>query len=149
MLVFKENVLKHISHNTNPANTWRMGANKFTDWTDEEFHRFYLMQDQNCSATYGSMQYRDPTLPTSYDWRDEGIVSPVKNQGKCGSCWTFSTTGAMESHWAIYKSVAPPLLSEQQLVDCAGAFDNHGCHGGLPSHAFEYINYVGGLTSED
>lgn len=71
------------------------------------------------------------------------MVSPVKNQGNCGSCWTFSTVGAMESHWNILGKGKNQTFSEQQLVDCAGAFDNHGCNGGLPSHAFEYIKYNG------
>ena len=87
-------------------------------------------------------------IPSHWDWRDYGIVSPVKNQAKCGSCWTFSTVGAMESHY-IKKYGQFRNLSEQQLVDCAGAFDNYGCNGGLPSHAFEYILSAGGLTTED
>jgi len=52
---------------------------------------------------------------------------------ECGSCWTFSTTGAVESHWALHTGNAPLLFSEQQLVDCAGNFNNFGCNGGLPS----------------
>jgi len=74
-------------------------------------------------------------------------VSPVKNQGHCGSCWTFSSTGALEAH---YKKKTGRLvsLSEQQLLDCAGNYDNHGCNGGLPSHAFEYVKENGGIDSE-
>ncbi|NXI32190.1 CATH protein, partial [Sterrhoptilus dennistouni] len=68
--------------------------------------------------------------------------------GPCGSCWTFSTTGCLESAIAI---ATGKLLSlaEQQLVDCAQAFNNHGCSGGLPSQAFEYILYNKGLMGED
>ncbi|NXG69660.1 CATH protein, partial [Baryphthengus martii] len=87
--------------------------------------------------------------PDSIDWRKEGnYVTPVKNQGPCGSCWTFSTTGCLESAIAI---ATGKLLSlaEQQLVDCAQAFNNHGCSGGLPSQAFEYILYNQGLMGED
>jgi len=62
------------------------------------------------------------------DWRQLGVVSPVKNQGHCGSCWTFSAIAAVESHWSIAtRTLPPPDLSEQQLVDCAGAFNNSGC----------------------
>ena len=77
-----------------------------------------------------------------------GVVSPVKNQGKCGSCWTFSTVGCLEAHYLL-KYGQFRNLSEQQLVDCAGDYDNHGCSGGLPSHAFEYIKDNGGITTED
>jgi len=75
------------------------------------------------------------------------VVTPVKDQGECGSCWTFSTVGAMESHWNILGKGRNVLFSEQQLVDCAWGFDNYGCEGGLPSQAFEYIRYIGGLES--
>lgn len=126
-----------------------MGVNKFSDWTWEEFKNTYLQAEQNCSATYGILEAEDLSCPWKFDWRKKGKVSPVKDQGNCGSCWTFSTTGAMESHYAIVNKVDPPLLSEQQLVDCAGAFNNFGCDGGLPSQAFEYIRYAGGITSED
>jgi cathepsin H len=76
------------------------------------------------------------------------MVSPVKNQGSCGSCWTFSTVGSLESHWNILGKGKNVTFSEQQLVDCAGAFENDGCKGGLPSHAFEYIRYAGGIESD-
>jgi len=76
------------------------------------------------------------------------MVTPVKNQGSCGSCWTFSTVGSLEAFWNILKKGKNLTFSEQQLVDCAGKFDNHGCNGGLPSHAFEYIRYAGGIQSE-
>jgi cathepsin H len=87
-------------------------------------------------------------IPEEKDWRTQGAVTPVKNQGKCGSCWTFSSTGCLESH-NILKHGKTALLSEQNLLDCAQAFDNHGCNGGLPSHAFEYIHYNGGLDTEE
>jgi len=132
-----------------------MGLNQYSDMSDKEFFEHYkLMAPQACSA----MNEKDNLLaklfadfedrPSHVDWREEGKVSPVKNQGHCGSCWTFSTTGALEAHYRIYKN-SEPIFSEQQLVDCAGDFENHGCHGGLPSHAFEYIKYTSnGLESE-
>ena len=85
-----------------------------------------------------------------WDWNWRSKVSAVKDQGSCGSCWTFSTVGAMESHIAIkygFKFPKIPLFSEQQLVDCAYEFNNNGCSGGLPSQAFEYIRWRGGITS--
>jgi cathepsin H len=71
----------------------------------------------------------------------------VKNQGSCGSCWTFSTTGGLESAWAIAGNKLG-MLAEQYLVDCAGGFDNHGCNGGLPSQAFQYLMWAGGQEAE-
>lgn len=87
-------------------------------------------------------------MPTQKDWRENGIVSPVKNQAHCGSCWTFSTTGALEAAHA-QATGKMVLLSEQQLVDCAGDYNNFGCNGGLPSQAFEYVRFNGGLDTED
>ena len=75
-------------------------------------------------------------------------MSGVKDQGSCGSCWTFSTVGALEAAHAI-KRKEMILFSEQQLVDCAQNFKNMGCDGGLPSQAFEYIKYNGGLDRMD
>lgn len=94
------------------------------------------------------MRYDHAAVPAAKDWRDVGAVSPVKNQGKCGSCWTFSSTGCLESHRKLTLGGEMVLLSEQNLLDCAGAFDNHGCNGGLPSHAFEYVRYNGGIDTE-
>ncbi|MQM20318.1 hypothetical protein Taro_053336 [Colocasia esculenta] len=131
----------------------------FADMTWEEFQAHHLGAAQNCSATLkGNHRLTDEELPNMVDgfmvsplqrdWREVGIVSPVKNQGRCGSCWTFSTTGALEAAYAQLtgKNIS---LSEQQLVDCASAFNNFGCSGGLPSQAFEYVKYNGGLDTED
>jgi len=148
--IFQSNVERIIRHNANPYKTYTKGINKFTDLSDEEFSRMYLGASQNCSATYNKkIPFKNrKNIPNYWDWRNKSIVSPVKNQGKCGSCWTFSTTGAIEAHYALLNNVTAPILSEQQLVDCAQAFDNHGCRGGLPSHAFEYIKYNQGLQFE-
>jgi cathepsin H len=106
--------------------------------------------EQNCSATRSSPLTASGAndVPSSWDWSDHGGVSPVKDQGSCGSCWTFSTVGCLEAAQLIQNGRLV-TYSEQQLVDCAGAFDNHGCNGGLPSHAFEYLNYAGGISTED
>ncbi|XP_030490249.2 pro-cathepsin H isoform X2 [Cannabis sativa] len=146
--IFKEN-LKLIKSTNKKGLNYTLAVNHFADWTWEEFNRHRLGAAQNCSATLkGNHKLTDVVLPETKDWRQEGIVSPVKDQGHCGSCWTFSTTGALEAAYkqAFGKDIS---LSEQQLVDCAGAFNNFGCHGGLPSQAFEYIKYNGGLETEE
>jgi len=152
--IFSHNVRTVIDpHNqafSRGEKTWDMEANKFADMTFEEFKEFYKMKDgfgleQDCSATLSPKQSqfkKQMRIPKSKDWRKDGVVTPVKNQLNCGSCWTFSSTGAAESHYAL-KHNKLLSLSEQQLVDCAGLYDNFGCDGGLPSHAFEYIRYLG------
>ncbi|PKA49954.1 Cysteine proteinase 2 [Apostasia shenzhenica] len=129
--------------------SYTLGINQFADLTWEEFRATRLGAAQNCSATLkGNHRLAEAVLPETKDWRDDGIVSPVKDQGHCGSCWTFSTTGALEAAYTQLtgKGIS---LSEQQLVDCAVAFNNFGCNGGLPSQAFEYIKYNGGLDTEE
>lgn len=147
---FKSSVNTISLHNADPMRTWTMGINQFSDLSDAEFEAKVLMSPQKCSATNGVSAPGSPAdLPAAMDWREKGVVSEVKNQGHCGSCWTFSTVGCLEAHMAIkYQNWMAPRLSEQQLVDCAGAFDTAGCNGGLPSHAFEYIKYAGGLSTE-
>jgi cathepsin H len=131
------------------THTWTQGLNDYSDLTFEEFKAIRVMAPQDCSATEHNLKVSATTkklaIPQSYDWVNYGVVTPVKNQGSCGSCWTFSTIAALESHWNILGKGNNVLFSEQQLVDCAGAFDNDGCDGGLPSHAFEYIRHAGGI----
>lgn len=149
-----------IEHNSQTDKTYTKGINKFSDMTDEELVEYFKLDkkgaraEQHCSATQGpymphAMVAHHHDLPRHWDWREHRGVTPVKNQGSCGSCWTFSTVGALEAHMLLkYHHFTP--LSEQQLVDCAGAFDNHGCEGGLPSHAFEYITVEShGISSEE
>ncbi|KAG9135606.1 hypothetical protein Leryth_002340 [Lithospermum erythrorhizon] len=146
--VFSESLRTIRLHNKKKL-SFTLGVNEFADLTWDEFRKHRLGAAQNCSATSkGSLKLPNVVLPEKKDWRDDGIVSPVKAQGGCGSCWTFSTTGALEAAYAqaFGKGIS---LSEQQLVDCAGAFNNFGCHGGLPSQAYEYIKYNGGLETEE
>lgn len=147
--VFLENKQRIEGHNAG-NHTFQMGLNQFADMTFAEFRKKYLWQQpQNCSATKGNFASGAGLYPSAMDWRKKGnYVTPVKNQGSCGSCWTFSTTGCLESAIAIQTGKLLNL-AEQQLVDCAQDFNNHGCSGGLPSQAFEYILYNRGLMDEE
>jgi cathepsin H len=143
--IFNENL--RVIEETNAMNlSYTLGVNEYTDLSWEEFSARFLMAPQHCSATEGNYVARGVGADPSIDWRTKGVVTPVKNQGSCGSCWAFGTTGAVESHWAL-SSGKLLTLSEQQLVDCGRPFGNMGCNGGLPSQAFEYIKHAGGIES--
>jgi len=144
--------LREVGEINAKGGRWTAALNEFSDLSWDEFKASVLMIPQNCSATHRSTRRaRDPdsarSVPPSIDWRDYGALNAVKNQGHCGSCWTFSTIGTLESH--VYLKYGTMLnLSEQELVDCAGAYNNHGCSGGLPSQAYEYLMAAGGVESE-
>ena len=150
--VWEANVQRIEAHNAAPS-TWRMGVNKFADLTPAEFQALYVTGGYvNDYAGRGLAHKRftwrkNSSLPASVDWTQKGAVTPVKNQGQCGSCWAFSTTGSLEGA-TFLKNGTLPSLSEQQLVDCAGSTGNQGCNGGLMDDAFQYIHDNGGITSE-
>eukprot|EP00397_Hematodinium_sp_SG-2012_P042358 GEMP01046836.1.p1 GENE.GEMP01046836.1~~GEMP01046836.1.p1 ORF type:complete len:341 (+),score=59.48 GEMP01046836.1:128-1150(+) len=145
--IFEANAEIVKAHNRKNV-SWLMELNEFADWTWEEFASEVLMTlPQNCSATTSEAAKPTQDLPDSIDWVEKGAVTEVKDQGQCGSCWTFSTTGVLESHNYLTNGNLT-TLSEQQLVDCAGDFNNHGCNGGLPSQAMEYVRFRGGLETE-
>ncbi|KAL2454685.1 KDEL-tailed cysteine endopeptidase CEP2 [Abeliophyllum distichum] len=86
-------------------------------------------------------------VPPSIDWRKRGAVTPVKNQGSCGSCWAFSAVAAVEGINKI-KTGKLVSLSEQELIDCDYNTDNQGCEGGYMEKAFAFIKKIGGITTE-
>ncbi|KAJ6346062.1 hypothetical protein OIU78_008659 [Salix suchowensis] len=132
--VFKSNLRRAARHQKLDP-TASHGVTQFSDLTSAEFRK----QD----------------LPEDFDWREKGAVGPVKNQGSCGSCWSFSTTGALEgAHFLATGELVS--LSEQQLVDCDHECDpeeprscDSGCNGGLMNSAFEYTLKAGGLMREE
>ena len=109
------------AHNARDS-SWTAGLNAFSDLTWDEFSASRLMTPQNCSATHTPSWHGavNTALPNSVDWRKKHALNGIKNQGHCGSCWTFSTTGTLEAHHFL-KTGQMRNLSEQQLVDCAGA----------------------------
>jgi len=146
--VFKANMDFVDAHNAG-NNSYEVELNKFADLTSAEFKNIYLGYKPELR------RYKPVTLDSfpvgaypsgSLDWTTKGAVTGVKDQGQCGSCWAFSTTGGVEA--AVFlKHSTLTSLSEQQLVDCAGSYGNAGCNGGLMDNAFKYVE-AHGLCSE-
>jgi C1A family cysteine protease len=142
-------------HNSQPGVTYKLAHNQFSHMSVEEWRAHIRLglakKDENVK---GERVHEPPTdfnsLPTSIDWVELGAVTDVKDQGQCGSCWSFSTTGALEGAYKIkYGSLVS--FSEQNLVDCDN-FIHQGtdmaCNGGLMDHAFGWVKSNGGLCTE-
>ena len=148
--IFKENLRTIIQHNLDSTQNFTMSINQFTDLTQSEFKEKYVGGLKSVEVgSYGCKSFSSGAsgLPDSIDWRTKGAVTSVKDQGQCGSCWTFSSTGAAEGAWAISKGQLIDL-SEQQLVDCATGinYGSHGCSGGQMEGAFKYLIEHGQCT---
>ncbi|XP_050513033.1 procathepsin L-like [Diabrotica virgifera virgifera] len=145
--VFQENLRKIEAHNAKyekGEETYYMAVNKFADWSSAEFQAMLDRQMANKpKQSFIAKHVADPNVP-AVDWRESAVLG-VKDQGQCGSCWAFSTTGAIEGQLAIHKNERVPL-SEQELVDCDKV--NLGCDGGLMTDAFFYVEHHG-LSSEE
>jgi len=138
---FEENV-KFIKDENAKGHSYELGITEFADMTRDEFAMTKLgYRPSNAPwgklASLGVHKRGNTTLPLAVDWSQKGAVTPVKNQGQCGSCWAFSTTGALEGAWQV---ATGQLLSfsEQQLMDCSKAEGNQGCSGGLMDNGFKY-----------
>ena len=111
------------------GHSYKLGLNDFSDITPEEFERKLGMRMPKRKVGQRTLhKVRNISLPSSVDWTKKGVVTPVKNQQQCGSCWAFSSTGSLEGAWALATGQLVSL-SEQQLVDCSGSFGNEGCQG--------------------
>lgn len=140
--IFRDNFISIIKHNSDLTQNFTMGINQFTDLTPEEFKEQYVGGLKTEVGSYGCKTFSSTAsgTPSSIDWRNKGAVTSVKDQGQCGSCWTFSATGAIEGAWAISKGQLVDL-SEQELVDCATgiSYGSHGCSGGQMEGAFKFV----------
>lgn len=142
--IYRANVAKINKHNAG-NHTWTMGVNQFADLTPREFKALISRPlDRKMSYNYAQLD-ANFEAPASIDWTQNGAVTPVKDQGQCGSCWSFSTTGGLEG--AFYnKEGNLASFSEQELVSCDKT--DSGCDGGSMDLAYSWIAENGGLCSE-
>jgi len=146
--IYKANKAKIAAHNAENL-SWKLGMNQFGDMTGYEFSLYvkrgsgggFVPQPEN----ERQVKAHASATCTEVDWVKKGAVTPVKNQGQCGSCWAFSTTGAIEGRSYVSTGVLASL-AEQELVDCDKV--DSGCNGGLMDYGFEYVSQQNGLCSE-
>jgi len=145
--IFKANLIKATKMQEKDKFA-KWGVTKFMDMTPTEFKNIILMKQTIPSGRTPKNLFSGKLAPipegTTFDWRDHSpaVVTPVYNQGQCGSCWAFSITENIESQWALAGNQLTGL-SMQQVVSCDS--NDGGCNGGDPPTAYEYVIEAGGL----
>jgi cathepsin L len=144
---FKNN-LNFINAYNARNNQTKLKMNAFGDLTNAEYKKTYLGFRKDLAKPWvATFVPTKVDLPASLDWRTKGAVTGVKNQGQCGSCWSFSTTGSTEGcHFLTTGTLNS--LSEQNLIDCSSSEGDQGCDGGLMTDAMTYIISNGGIDTE-
>ncbi|XP_056256223.1 cathepsin S, ortholog 1 isoform X2 [Seriola aureovittata] len=151
--VWQKNLVLVLRHNQEASagkHNFTLGLNHLADMTAEEINEKLngLKLEEPANFTNGTFkEVSGLSMPQDVDWRKNGLVSPVQNQGLCGSCWAFSSLGALEGQMKKRTGVLVPL-SPQNLVDCSTSDGNHGCKGGYISKAFKYVIRNEGVDSE-
>ena len=146
--IFTENNLYAELHNKHSNTSFTLGVTPFSDMTNDEFKKYISLSAVDIGNDICKSQVKPSgSFPSSIDWREKNVITSIKDQQNCGSCWSFSTTGSVEAAYAI-KNGNLISFSEQQLVDCSYSYGNHGCNGGMMQNAFTYI-HDNGLTTED
>lgn len=139
--IFKNNLIFIEEHNKKNE-SYKLEINQFTDQKISSNNHFIQTKEKNENYEIDN----SIIIPLSIDWREKNAVTNVKNQGNCGSCWSFSATGSIEGINAITNGVLLNI-SEQELIDCSTTYGNNGCEGGSMDIAFKYA-IKNGLCSE-
>jgi len=144
-----KNTLDFINSWDAETRGFTVAINKFSDLTTEEFASIYngMRVVKEYTPVVEPETVRSGVTGDIVNWVNKGAVTGVKNQGQCGSCWSFSATGSMEGAEFI-KTGTLTSLSEQNLVDCSTAQGNDGCNGGLMDQAFQYVMQNNGIDTE-
>lgn len=157
--VFAENLREIENHNARMDKTWTKGVNAFTDLTAQEFRSIHASGLLNLVKREGdhSNNLADTLtpvseLPESKDWRDDGVISAVRSQGQCGSCWAFATAEQLESYLAINTGKLE-ILSPQHITSCTPnpmhCGGTGGCYGSLTEIGLTYAHMMGVVREED
>jgi cathepsin L len=151
--IFNERLKTILNHNSHHY-SWKLGVNRFADQTDAELGQILGYKKGALPEERKQPIKIDTTtapLPGSFDWRERGVITAVKDQGRCGSCWTFGASESVESYYALSTGQLFDL-SEQQILDCTpnpnDCGGTGGCGGGTAELAFSQIIKMGGLSSE-
>jgi len=157
--IFEARLEKIKKHNEDTTKTWKEGVNHLTDRTEKEFSVLLggkkgllyasSAKRQAANEEYEKKNIQMKPLPTDIDWRTKGVITAVKDQGNCGSCWSFGTAETIESYWALATGMLTDL-SEQQILDCTpnpnDCGGTGGCGGGVPEIAYAQLMATGMAT---
>jgi len=154
--IFEEKLSEIVKHNKE-NHSWKKGINHLSDLTHEEFKKLLgykrgAKPEVSFEIPLDSKLLSLRAPPSEVDWRSQGVISAVKDQGMCGSCWTFGSTETLESYWAMATNGRLMDLSEQQVLDCVpnpnDCGGTGGCGGGTAELAYAQLVKMGGIASE-
>ncbi|XP_048085060.1 cathepsin S, ortholog 1 isoform X1 [Alosa alosa] len=151
-LIWEKTVQQVMRHNLEASQglySFMLGLNHFADMTTDEVNEMLSCLKSEDPSAHHNVTFTpvmEEPLPEKVNWVEKGLVSEVQNQGPCGSCWAFSSAGALEAQMKRRTGTLTPL-SQQNLVDCSIAFGNHGCRGGYLSKSFIYVIHNKGIDS--
>jgi len=157
--IFKQRLNEYKIHNLDTTKSWKKGINHLTDQTDCEIKKLLggVVSDLSSrnfidAENLEKLNSQPVKGFRRVDWREKGIITPVKDQGRCGSCWSFGAAETLESYFALYNPGQLTILSQQQILDCTPnpnkCGGSGGCNGGTAELAYRQIINLGGLSTE-